>query len=297
MNFNKLLIVLLFSNLSFAQVAKDTSYTIHSEYNKQVKKFPFLEIVTPNQEVSLFEQKDIVYYSIDTRDLHLDAFLSKSTTKLPAVILIHGGGWYSGDKSMLHPMAQQIAKHGYQCFTVEYRLSNEAIYPAAIDDVLKAIEFLRANSEKYNLDSDKIAVLGCSSGAQMASLIGTKYPSHVKAVINIDGILAFHHPLSKEGKLASLWLGGTYEQKKDVWNEASALSHVDKNTPSFLFINSQYDRFHAGRDEMIAKMNEFSIYSKIETIAESPHTFWLFNPWFKKTINFIVTFLTKEFKS
>lgn len=296
---NKLLyiLVLTYCNLNFAQVSKDTSYTVFSEFNKQLKKYPFIKIVqtTPNETITL--KKDIAFHTVSNRNLHLDAYYKKSEKKLPAVILIHGGGWKSGNKLMLQSLAQEIAKNNYQCFAIEYRLLDEAIYPAAINDILNAIQFIKRNSAEYSIDLNNIALLGCSSGAQIVSLIGTKYPKGIQAVVNLDGILAFHHPQSQEGKLASQWLGGTFKEKPEVWEDASALTHVSKSTPPFLFINSQYERFHAGRDEMIAKMKSFNIDSKVETIENSPHTFWLFHPWFEKTANYIITFLDEKLKS
>lgn len=288
--------VLIF-NFGFSQVTKDTSYTINSEYKKQIKKFPFIEIVQPKPNKLVVEKNDIIYKTVLNRAIHLDAYLFNSKTVLPAVIILHGGGWNSGNKSMMQPLAQEIASKGYHCFALEYRFADEAIYPAAIEDVVTAIDYLVDNANEYAIDTRNLAVLGCSSGGQMASLIGTKFNQNIKAIVNLDGILAFHHPESQEGKAASHWLGGTYEQKPNVWYDASALSHVNKNTTSFLFINSQNERFHAGRDEMIAKMKTFNIDVKVETIHDSPHTFWLFHPWFEKTTNYIVTFLDEELKS
>ncbi|WP_291115431.1 alpha/beta hydrolase [Flavobacterium sp. UBA6135] len=291
------ILLLTLGTFGFSQVQKDTSYTIQSEFKKQIKSFPQIEVVKSLNNNFLVEKKDIVYQTISNRNLHFDFYSNNSKTISPAIIMLHGGGWNSGDKSMLQPLAQQLALNNYKCFVIEYRLSDEAIYPAAINDVLKALEFIVKNATDYSIDVNKIVILGCSSGGQMASLIGTKFNSPIKAIVNLDGILAFHHPQSKEGKLASKWLGGTYEEKPEVWKDASALSHVSKNTPPFLFINSQYERFHAGRDDMITKMKTFNIDTKIEMINDSPHTFWLFHPWFEKTTNYIVTFLDEKLKS
>lgn len=293
---NKLLyiLVLTFCNLIFAQVSKDTSYTLFSEFNKQIKKYHFIKTVQLTENELINIEKNIVYHTVSNRNLHLDSYCNNFDKKLPAIILIHGGGWKSGNKSMLQPLAQKIALSGYHCFVIEYRLSDEAIYPAAIEDILNAINFTKNNAIKFSVDSENIAILGCSSGGQIASLIGTKHPKGIKAVINLDGILAFNHPQSQEGKLASQWLGGSYKEKQEVWEEASALNHVTQNTPPFLFINSQHERFHAGRDEMITKMKSYNIDSKVETIPDSPHTFWLFHPWFNTTVNYILTFLNEK---
>jgi len=289
--------ILLITNVAFCQVAKDTSYTITSEYKKQLKKYPSIEIVQPKPNPLVIEQKNSVYHSIGTRDLHLDSYIFKSRKKLPAIIMLHDGGWKSGDKSMFQPFAEAIALKGYQCFAIEYRLSDEAKYPAGIEDVLKAIEYIKNNAEKLNVDTMKIAILGRSSGGQMASLIGTKFNADIKAIVNIDGVLAFHHPESTEGKYAALWLGGTYEEVPEIWNDASALSHVAENMPPILFINSQHDRFHAGRNDMIEILNKYKIYSKVEKILDSPHTFWLFHPWFEQTIQYTINFLDEKLKS
>lgn len=292
----KILLFLLGLNLANSQVTKDTSFTITSEFKKQLKKYPHIKIVKPESNPLVLKQKDIVYAD-ENRPLHLDAYLFKSNTKRPAVIMLHGGGWKSGDKSMLEPFAEKITSNGYQCFAIEYRLSDEAQYPAGIDDVLKAISFIKNNAERFNVDTSKIAILGQSSGAQMASLIGTKYNTEVNAIINIDGVLAFHHPESTEGKYASLWLGGTYQEIPEIWNDASALFHTNEKTPPILFLNSQHDRFHAGRNDMIEILNKHKIYSRVETIPDSPHTFWLFEPWFDKTVQYTLDFLNEKLKS
>jgi acetyl esterase/lipase len=305
------LILFLFSNFMFAQIQFDidTSYTVQSTFKKEKIKFPFLEIVKEQNDDDVIKIKDLVYKKLETRVLHLDAFYKKENTKLPAVILIHGGGWKSGNKSQMQIMAQEIASKGYSCFAIEYRLSPEAKYPAAIFDVKTAIKFIKANAEKFNVDPSRIAVLGCSSGGQMAALIGTtnensafedkgdwNQNAKVQAIIDMDGILAFKHPESQEGKVASLWLGGTYEEKPETWQQASALTHTDQNTPPILFINSDMIRFHAGRDNMIEILDKNGIYNEVQTIKNSPHSFWFFNPWFDEMINYTTQFLDKVFK-
>lgn len=305
------LILLLLSCVLRAQqtYSVDTSYTVKSTYNKLIKKYPLITIPVIDKNENVDQIEDIIYNETD-RALHLDAFVNKKQKQNPAVIMIHGGGWRSGNKSQMNPLAQEIASHGYSCFTIEYRLSLEAKYPYGVYDVKNAIRFIKDNAGKFNVDPDKIAVLGCSSGGQMAALIGTtngnstfddrsnksKSSSKVNAIINVDGILAFRHPESSEGEMASFWLGGSYEQKTENWKNASALSHTNKKTPPVLFINSSIDRFHAGRDDMIKILNQYKIYNEGHTIENSPHSFWFFQPWFNQTADFTINFLKKTFK-
>ena len=288
----------------------DTSYTVKSTYAKLIKKYPSITIPVIAENENIDKIGDVAYFTSKERTLHLDAFVNKKQKQNPAVIMIHGGGWRSGNKSQMNPLAQEIASKGYSCFTIEYRLSLEAKYPYGVYDVKNAIRFIKDNAKKFNVDPNKIAVLGCSSGGQMAALIGTtngisafddpsnksKSSSKVNAIINVDGILAFRHPESSEGEMASFWLGGSYEEKTENWKNASALSHTNKNTPPILFINSSIDRFHAGRDDMIKNLNQYKIYSEVHTIENSPHSFWFFQPWFNPTVDFTTNFLKKTFK-
>ncbi|MCF6130106.1 alpha/beta hydrolase [Flavobacterium sp. AS60] len=299
---------LLVSEL-FSQTQVDTSYTVWSTYNKEVKKFPFIKKVQKPENKEITKLKEVVYKSINSRELHLDAYFKQQETLQPAVILIHGGGWSSGNKSQMNYLAQEIASKGYACFGVEYRLTAEAKYPAAITDVKEAIKYIKDNALKFNVDPTKVAVLGCSSGGQMAALIGTtngnlafeekstsKQNANVQAIIDMDGILAFHHPESAEGKAAALWLNGTYEENPQVWEQASALNQTDEHTPPILFINSSLPRFHAGQNDMIEKLNKYAIYNEVKALPNSPHSFWFFEPWFDEIVLYSTQFLDKIFK-
>lgn len=307
-----LLTLLSLSNAIFAQstYSIDSSYTIKSTYAKLIKKYPFIEVAHEVKNKNVAEIYDVVYNQNKNRMLHLDAFFNTTKKTNPAVIMIHGGGWRSGNNNQMKAMAQEITSKGYSCFAIEYRLSLEAKYPEGIYDVKNAIKFIKDNAEKFNVDPDKIAVLGCSSGGQMAALIGTtnentafddalnksKSSSKVNAIINIDGILAFKHPESSEGEMAAFWLKGTYAENPENWKNASALTHTSKNTPPILFINSSIPRFHAGRYDMVTILNQNKIYNEVHTIKDSPHSFWFFNPWFEETVLYATQFLDKIFK-
>jgi len=166
---------------------------------------------------------------------------------------------------------------------------------------------MKMNAERYGLDSNRVAVSGSSSGAQVASLVGlSDLPIHegesklsasskIQAIINIDGILAFHHPESAEGKVAAEWLGGYYEEIPEIWDEASPAYLAAPHLVPMLFINSQYPRFHAGRDELVKKLGDAGLKYQIHTFPDSPHPFWLYEPWFEPTSQLIAEFLGEVF--
>ena len=301
-----------------SEIPRDTSFTLNGTVQKITKDYPEAKPVLPVKSNELHEVKNLVYSAYGERNLRLDLFSPQNTNqKLPGVILVHGGGWRSGDRSMEIPMAQHLAMKGYITATAEHRLSPEAKYPAAVSDIKAAVRWMRANSEKYNIDSNKIALYGVSSGGHLAAMVGAtngieRYegnggnPSHssdVQAVIDIDGVLDFTDP-AESGKdndpakpsVGNLWLGSSYKDNPDIWIEASPLSYVTIKSPPYIFINSSLPRFHAGRDIFIGKLNSFNIYSEVHTIAETPHPFWLFHPWFDEAFSYIKTFLDKTLK-
>ncbi len=280
---------------------RDTSYTLHSTLIKIKKSHPSIEIsvVYPQLNDGVAEQKDVPYAEVSGRDLKADLFYktNPATALRAGILMIHGGGWRTGDKSLMTPMAQQFANAEYFVMAPEYRLSTEATYPAALSDVYTAIEWMYENAATYRLDTTRLVVLGCSAGGQLAALAGTTFHKrnghHVPlaAIVDVDGILAFKHPDSKEGTMAAQWLGGAYEEVPHRWIEASALTHADETTPPTLFLGSMYPRFLAGRQDFIRILDSNGIKSKTRIFDDAPHSFWLLNPWFEPTVSEVLAFL------
>ena len=312
-NFVCLLLVLIATSAAQAEdpppVPLDLSFNPRSAFEKERKHFPHIELVEPRMPESVVGITNLVYSVLkDTaygdRALHLDVFRPQESkvSAYPAVVMIHGGGWRSGSRSHLVPMAQQLAALGYVCVTLEYRLALEANYPASVQDIRTAIRWLRQHAADYTINADKIAVLGCSSGAHLATLIGVtsdeKSSVDVQAIINIDGVVSFIHPEAEaeiQGDAASTWLGVRYEENPVLWTDTSPLEHVGPRTPPILFVNSSIPRFHAGRDDFIAKLDGYGIHSEVHTFENSPHPFWLFHPWFEPTVLHVQSFLGTVF--
>lgn len=302
-------------------ILKDTSFNVKDTYLKEIKGRPYIKIAEAEPNSMVKEMEGIIYSSpYMGRSLKVNIYRPNDDKKHPALLMVHGGGWASGDPSMEKPIALKIAQEGYVTIPVEYRLSPEAQYPAAVHDLKTAVRWLRANADKYGIDTTCIAMSGNSAGGQLASLIGNtngqpayeghgeyqNYSSHIHAVINIDGSLDFTVPENIErvnadlakGKTPALyrWIGASYTEQKNVWIAASPLFQVTALSAPTCFINSSIPRFHDGRDEMIAKFVEHGIYSEVETIDDTPHPFWLFHPWFDQTVSYMISFMNKQFK-
>jgi acetyl esterase/lipase len=249
--------------------------------------------------------------------LLLDAFYPKVTSKKgrPAIMIIHGGGWRTGNRTQHYPLAQKLASLGYVCFTPEYRLSTEALYPAAVHDLKSALRWMKAHAKQYQIDTAKIAVMGFSAGGELAAFMGTtggvsrfegegchsNYSTRVQAIVDLDGTLSFVHPDGKEGddsrstSAATYWFGYPKKDNPELWQDASPLAHVGPSTPPTLFVNSSVPWMHAGREDYRKVLDQYGIYSEVQSFPEAPHSFPLFEPWFEPTVKYVDQFLKKVF--
>jgi acetyl esterase/lipase len=208
--------------------------------------------------------KDLEYGRGSGRAMLLDLYLPEAKEKpLPLIIWIHGGAWMAGSKDNPSP-ARQFTMEGYAVAQVGYRLSQEAKFPAQINDCKAAVRWLRANAAKYNLDPNRFAAWGASAGGHLVALLGTtdgvadlegsvnelKESSRVQAVVDWFGPTDFLHigepesdlrhnaPDSPESKL----IGGPLLENKDEAAKASPITYVSKSAPPFLIMHGDKDR-------------------------------------------------------
>jgi acetyl esterase/lipase len=207
---------------------------------------------------------ELPYAATDNPKQRLDLYLPKSPKgdkPLPLVVFVHGGAWRVGDKRTSYFQVAPFLQSGeYAAACISYRLVPEAIWPAQIYDCKAAIRWLRANAKDYNLDPDKIGVMGTSSGGHLVALLGTsgdvaelegklgenpKTSSRVNCVVDQFGHSDFlalggagaNDPTSPIGGL----LGGGVQDKKDAARESSPITYVSKDDPPFLIIHGTND--------------------------------------------------------
>lgn len=297
----------------------DTSYNLNGEYRKNSKSFPFIKPVFRQFPASVRVDSNIVYCPRKGTSLQLDVFYpaAASTALRKTIILIHGGGWRSGTRQLHHPMAERLATMGYVCITPSYRLSTEALFPAAVQDVKASVKWTRIHAASYKIDTAAIALAGHSAGGQLAALVGATngtrlfldedcFPNvspNVYAVIDMDGILAFLHRDSGEGddtkriSAATYWFGYSKTEKPELWNQASALTHAGPHMPPILFMNSMVERMHAGQSDLIRILDRYNIPSTVRIYKGAPHSWLLFHPWFDSTVNDIDRFMRHTFRN
>jgi acetyl esterase/lipase len=209
--------------------------------------------------------RDIVYKHVNGRDLRLDIYSPKSITHpLPVVVWIFGNRWSRGTKDRPPPL--YLISDGYILVSIEYRLSGEAPFPAAIEDCKAAVRWIRASAATYHFDPDHIGAWGHSAGGHLAALLGTSggvpelegagnnsgFSSRIQAVCDMSGpsdLLQFYESVSNSNEgMAPIarssieqFLGGPVEQNKAKAIAASPTTYVSKDDAPFLIIHGEND--------------------------------------------------------
>ena len=207
------------------------------------------------------QHKDVVYATVDGRDLALDIYMPAGVESPPLLVWVHGGAWRRGTKEQVR---LEFVENGIATASLDFRQSTEAQFPAAVHDIKAAIRFLRANASTYGYRTDRIAISGNSSGGHYAALVGVSngHPSlegsvgdnpnqssDVQAIIsyygasNLTTILAQSTPfgLGVREPALTLLLGALPEGAEDLAELASPVFQVDRNDPPLLLLHGDQD--------------------------------------------------------
>ncbi|HEX4148771.1 MAG TPA: alpha/beta hydrolase [Pirellulales bacterium] len=238
---------------------------------------------------------DLPYAATDNPRQRLDLFLPKNPKNdqpLPVVAYIHGGAWKMGDKRGGYGQVAPLVESGeYAGVSIGYRLTDEAIWPAQINDCKAAIRWLRANAQKYHLDPDRIGVTGGSAGGHLVAMLGTSgdvsalegtlgefssVSSRVSCVVDQFGTTdlltmgSYHSgPVSPEAKL----IGGAPEDNKEKALAASPVTYVSKDDPPFLFIHGTKDPIvpFTQSEELLAALKAVGVEALLIPVTDGGH--------------------------
>jgi acetyl esterase/lipase len=220
--------------------------------SKKTDRQPMQKTVLPEN----LARKDYVYRkgASDNRAWQLSVIHDPSVKSLrPGIVFVHGGGWRSGDKEKFMHYAVEYAQKGYVCTSVSYRLTDEAPFPAAVEDVKNAVRFFRAHANEYGLDPDHIGAYGNSAGAHLVCMLGLVKPedglegdgtcldtsSAVQAVVASATPTDFSLFKGKGGNSSTL--AGPEETLKERVKKASPITYVRKDAPPLLLFQGTAD--------------------------------------------------------
>lgn len=205
--------------------------------------------------------------------------------RTPVLIQIHGGGWTVGDnRTQGVPLMAHMAEAGWTCVAPRYRLSPRATWPDHLDDVHRAIAWVRSDIERFGGDPSFIALTGGSAGGHLAALAGLTSDPPIQAVVPFYGIYdwvddaradnpAVHHLLEHYVVKKSR------DSAREVFREASPIEHVNEQAPPFFVLHGTNDSLlHVGPARMfVERLREVSTQSVVHVeLPLAQHAFDLF---------------------
>ncbi len=228
---------------------------------------------------------DVEYGRVGGESLKLDAWIPDGAGPHPAVILVHGGGWKSGDKLVnFTEVFQPLSRAGFAFFTVNYRLAPKYTYPAPVEDVVQAVRYVKAHAAEYRIDPKRIAISGESAGGHLAALVGARYGRE----LGLAAVAAFYPATdlsalvegpdkTEEAYRALLPLVGAREVDEVArarLRDASPIAYVQADMPPFLFVHGTGDQllpFHQSR-VMCERMQAAGAVCEVFVVEGAPHS-------------------------
>ncbi|HEX6291647.1 MAG TPA: alpha/beta hydrolase [Herpetosiphonaceae bacterium] len=231
------------------------------------------------------QPQTIAFATVAEQPLMLDVYqpAAPAATPRPAVIVVHGGSWSGGDKSDFPRWNWWLTQHGYVVFDIQYRLAPQPNWQSATGDVKCAIGWVKRNAAQYNVDPQRLALLGRSAGGHLALLAaytpqvpalppGCDVPDpDVQAVISLYGpadlVWGYNNPANPDvidgpGTLRR-FLGGDPQTAADRFAIASPINHVAADTPPTLLL-------HGGQDQLVGQHHAELLAERLQA-ANVPH--------------------------
>jgi acetyl esterase/lipase len=199
------------------------------------------------------EQRNLIYKNTSAGDLTLDLYLPEILGLRPAVIVVHGGAWFSR-RGYMTTVSQYLAHSGFVVANITYRLSPQPNYNEATEDVSDAIAWVKKNAKKYSIDVDNLFGWGYSAGAHLILLAGLDSQAGLKAIV--AGGTPADFTRSKKSEYIINFLGCTYEQNPELWQKMSVVNLVQKNSPPVFL-------YHGGDDELVAPAHTENLEKKL----------------------------------
>ena len=221
----------------------------------------FARAETPTTPGRFTIKRNLVYAQPDGKDLLLDAYIPAGDGPFPAVLVVHGGSWKSGDKMQLSGYAMRLAGRGFAAFAINYRLAPASKHPAQINDCRAALRWIEDHAADYHVDADRIGAIGYSAGAHLVFLLamagdqnhpddvvtpwkpGQRTGRRLKAVV-AGGSPCDFTVLEDDDKVLAHFLGGTKGQVPELYVTASPAFYLTPDDPPILF-------YHGTADELV----------------------------------------------
>jgi acetyl esterase/lipase len=237
--------------------------------------------------------RNVTYVERDSGPLRADVYRPTGKGPFPAVLVIHGGAWMSGNKNQLASIAETLAGHGYTAVAIAYRLAPRHKHPAQIDDCRAALEWMKKHAKEHKIDPDRLAAWGYSAGAHLSALLGVT-GTDLKAVVG-GGTPTDFRAVPLDARFLVYWLGGTRRETPEVYKTASPAAFVSEKSPPMFFYHGDNDTLvpPSNPKTMAALLKQAKVETAIHTVAGAGHIAALFD---RATVTEGVKFLDKHVK-
>lgn len=237
----------------------------------------------------LVVDKNIVYREVDGFKLKLDIRrASRTLNKAPVLLQIHGGGWtygYGSKNEQARPLMQSLAREGWVCVSIDYRLSPKATFPDHIIDCEHALAWVKSHIAEYGGNPDYIILTGGSAGGHLSSLLALssgreRFDTDLEGVdLSVQGCVPFYgiYDLLDEQKLQkSVGLDivmrksivkQTNAQNPELYKRMSPMSHITENAPPFMIV-------HGDKDSLTSFDEAMYFAQKLGETSRSPVNFF-----------------------
>lgn len=236
-------------------------------------------------------ESDVAYLDADRKE-KADLYYPKnmdSGVKLPAVIVIHGGGFNDGDKARKREISicSDLVRGGYVTMSINYKLWNKGVkkptWPQSLYDAKTAVRWLRKNAARLGVNPDRIGVLGGSAGGNLAAMLALTGPAdglepaaplgdvsaRVSCAVDLYGAvdLPNYHDMKMFLK--------TRAEDPAVYSKASPVNYADKSDPPMLIIHGTADTVvdHSQSVTLAAKLKAAGVEHEFISIPDAPHSF------------------------
>ena len=286
-------IALAEASLQQAFAGSPESQLSSSQSARQRASIPAFSLINffggiPQTEVR--HQAKIPFASPAGDALFLDIYQPLAAGRYPAVMMVYGGGWRTGSSSENEALGRFLAGRGYVVIAADYRHTPQHRFPAQLEDVAAALAFVRDRADDYEIDRNRIALLGWSAGAQLAMLTGFYVPDSLSGqpIEPVQAVISYYGPVDLANgyrnppqpdpldvrQVLRAYLDGSPDEQPAAYAAASPITYVKAAAPETL---PPVLLLYGGRDHIVEAKYGESLYGEI--LRSRNPAVWVKIPW------------------